>query len=373
VFDEALAVCESFEWPLDQAQGMAELIERLGTTRPRRDALELLLRARQMVATLDDAEDRDGVLSQVANAYSTLGATEEWREVLGRIQRPDYRMTVLAARVGRTDDLWEEMLSTGRDAMSRADASCLAWAFDDAIAACLTMGRMDAAGEFLAMLPEGPWKDSQRRKICEALMKSGELQRAQQLAGEIQAPYARALMYGALARVYRKDGIAEKTLEMLRCAADSVPYLGPIATDLEAIGVVDLGTLLSKNGFEKEGAECARQAQTWLCRVHTYYRARPFIRLAHEATLAGDRDRAKEAMESAGLVANDTYSFAAMAAQYEAMGLSVAAARAVERMVESCEPDPALRMSTLQQIAEEYRAAGQRFSAEVASLLERLT
>jgi hypothetical protein len=162
VYEEALAVCESFVDDFRRAISIAELVTVFGATQPRSEMIELLRQGRELISTLDDAEDRDAVSAQVARAYVEIDARDEWREVLNGIERAEYRILPLAGMAAQSleEDLFEELASAGRD----AEYDC---GFDDVIEECLKKEQYKTAERLMSVMREGTWKEKAKRKILE--------------------------------------------------------------------------------------------------------------------------------------------------------------------------------------------------------------
>jgi hypothetical protein len=191
MFDDALAVWEWFEEPLHRASKAAELVRRFGAAQPRSEMLDLLLRARQLAAGLDDLEDRDSALARVANAYVALDAAQEWREVFASIESPEYRVDALLDWVARrkTEESLAELIRSSRDVVGLTDTSGLGWSLGEAIDVCFRIGRADVVVEIVSILREGSLDGWPIARCCESLLWHGELGLAQQVADSIRTTW----------------------------------------------------------------------------------------------------------------------------------------------------------------------------------------
>jgi hypothetical protein len=380
LFTEALSVCASFEEPYFRALAIAELVQRLGATRAKNEALELLLTARDLASAIDDAEGRDEALSDIAGAYAALDLKPEWREVIDAIHMPDQRMAPLAAMATRSltlgrhaeaGELFAELVAASHSMMQGPDALQQAWSLEDPIAGYLQIGRIEESMELVHSMQEGVYKEAARLDICAALIKNRDLHRARELAGEMQAAWSQVHALSQLAAAYCETGDAAKCSHALLAAADRARNArSPSAR--EAVWAVELSGLLSMNGFEQEAGELTQRVG----KAHSalsYTRAQAILHFARRASGAGDIDLARRATDAASRVAK-AGDLPEIAAQYQLIGDAQAAASTIESAVDAAvaEGSASSRLGALLGIATAYRAAGQDFAPEVAGLLIRL-
>jgi hypothetical protein len=115
--------------------------------------------------------------------------------------------------------------------------------------------------ELVRSMQEGVYKEAARLDICAALIKNRDLHRARELAAEMQAAWSQVHALTRLAAAYCEIGDAGNCSHVLLAAADRARNAdSPSAR--EAVWAVELGGLLSMNGFEQEAGELTQRVES---------------------------------------------------------------------------------------------------------------
>lgn len=394
LFDEALSACESFEGAFDRAHKIAELVEQLGSTRPQGEVIALLLKARQLASAVEDGEDKDSVLSAIATAYAAADLEEGWRGAVDAIQMMEYRMAPLAAFATRTlaaghaakaSELFAELMGTASAAMEGPDAKSRVCFFDEPIRVCLRVGRIPEAIDLLHSVPQDALKDLHdsvpeglrwemgRPEICAALIQKRDFEGARGLIEEMHSAWHQVRALTQMAAAYLETGETSEAARVLRTALRRAIEAGGPSPDEAAAWAVELATLLSRNGFEKEARELAQRVEE-AGSLAVSSREQALLHLARESIGAGNLGLTRRALASACRVARANRNCSALieiAAQYRRLGEPDAEMSTLDSAVAAVSAY-APRVQTLWMIAAGYRAAGQEFSLPVQRLLEGL-
>jgi hypothetical protein len=372
LFNDALEICDLYADAYCQSSALARLASRMAPSDSKGKVPELLLRVRRLLPAIENVEDRDSILSEIANVCAASGLITEWRDAVESIQMQEYRMEPLAAMAARNPAFFADLVATGCSLLNSPNVSQKLWPIEEPIKVCLGIGRIDEALQLVRSMPEGTWRDRGLLAICTALIRAYQLDRSCEIARGIHAQWFQARVLSLLGAAYNERGDSKIASEVLGASADRIQNADLSSDQVlwAAQWAIELSGSLAKNGLNERADRLMHRVEKDR-RIPVNSKVEALLDCARRA-VSDDTSFARNALASAFRIADGDGPYAIhwharIAAQYQRILDPHTAQAVLERAFFHV---PAA-LQTLWMVAEAYRAAEQRFSPELERLLAR--
>jgi hypothetical protein len=381
---DALKIARSFQDPYDRIAGLVSVSVKVGTMGQMSEALQLLEESRGLIALVEDSEDRDAALADLANGYADLDEPERASAVIDLIHDSAHRLRPLTRMARRMSGAGAEtrlaMLAKAVSSFVASSAAAAdAWRMADPIEIYLRLGRFDLAQGAVASLPETPWRAELLLRIVEGATALGLLSEARAAATQITDHWSRMRAFTLVAHCCVVQGKQAEALELIHSATESPASTHPRTVE-EALAIINLTEVLAAAGEVGRRPELLGQIEV-APDLPPYYKVHAVLRLVRRPKdgedivfMADVVNSARRITDSAPYPTSQTGSFAEMAAAYKSLGNREMEAAMVGRLLDltAGTNEDMFIVEVLEKIGLAYQARGEKFSESVGKQLKAL-